>query len=426
MEHETFDSSPEGAADETVAMTTAEPATPPTPPAPPLPPTTATPEVTPAPTRTPWGRAAFAGGLVGAVFSSAALGGVLVATRDTTKSTATVTAASIQTVESKLPNRPALSFAGPTLSIAAVLAKVEPAVVAITTQQQVDANSFFGVEPSSGAGTGIVLTKDGYVLTNSHVVEGAASIKVTFADRKVRTATVVGRDRENDVALVKVDGAKDLAIADLGISKQAAVGDQVVAIGNALALPGGPTVTTGIVSALDRTIEGDNGALQALIQTDAAINPGNSGGPLVNARGQVIGMNTAILRNSNNIGFSIGIDRIKPIVDKLRKGEKDNGPRTFLGVKTQTMNETIRGQYSLSVSKGALVVEVTVGSPADNVGLRPGDVITRFGGQSVEKSERLGDLVRGNKPGAKVPVEWVRGTERQSGMVTLGSARLEV
>ena len=374
--------------------------------------------------RSPWAKAAFAGGLVGALFTSAALGGVIVATRD--KNNSKVTAPAAQAVDAKGTVKPTLSFAGATLSVADVLKAVEPAVVALSTQQQIDPNSFLDVEPSQGAGTGIVLTSDGYILTNAHVIEGAATIKVTFKDRKVRSATVVGRDRGRDIALVKVDGAKNLPTARLGSSKASSVGDQVLAIGNALALPGGPTVTTGIVSAIDRDIEADNGTLEGLIQTDAAINPGNSGGPLVNARGEVIGMNTAILRNTNNIGFSIAIDRIKPIVEKLRKGEKDNGPRTFLGVKTQTMDDTIRQLYSLSVSKGALVVEVTVGSPADNLGLRPGDVITKFGGEKIEKSERLGELVRGNKPGKEVRVEWVRDGRTQSGTVALGSARLEV
>lgn len=378
------------------------------------------------PPRVSWGKAAFAGGLVGAVFTSAALGGVLVATRDkSSKSTTTIVATPASATGATKVDRAALTFSGPQLSIGDVLKKVEPAVVAISTQQQVDASSFFGVEPSQGAGTGIVLTKDGYILTNAHVIEGAATIKVTFADRKVRTATVVGRDRQKDVALVKVDGAKNLPTAELGSSKAMAVGDQVVAIGNALALPGGPTVTTGIVSALERTIEGDNGALEGLIQTDAAINPGNSGGPLVNAAGQVIGMNTAILRNTNNIGFSIAMDRIRPIVDALRKGEKDNVPRTFLGVKTQTMDETIRQTYNLSVAKGALVVEVTSGSPAEAAGLRPGDIITRFGGEAVDQSDRLGELVRSRKSGDQTPIEWVRGAEKQATTVTLGSARLE-
>lgn len=374
--------------------------------------------------RAPWAKAAFAGGLVGALFTSAALGGVIVATRD--KRGTKVATPAVQAVDAKGASKPTLSFVGDSLSVADVLKTVEPAVVALSTQQRIDPNSFFGVEPSQGAGTGIVLTPDGYILTNAHVIEGAATIKVTFSDRKVRSATVIGRDRERDIALVKVDGAKNLPTARLGSSKSSVVGDQVLAIGNALALPGGPTVTTGIVSAIDRDIEADNGTLEGLIQTDAAINPGNSGGPLVNARGEVIGMNTAILRNTNNIGFSIAIDRIKPIVEKLRKGEKDNGPRTFLGVKTQTMDDTIRQLYSLSVSKGALVVEVTVGSPADNLGLRPGDVITRFGGEKIEKSERLGELVRENKAGKEVRVEWVRDGRTQSGTVALGSARLEV
>jgi serine protease Do len=377
--------------------------------------------------RPPFVKAAAVGGLIGALFTSAALGGVLVATR--AKSTKTVAAPAAQAVDTAMAKdspKASTAFAGPTLTVADVLKRVEPAVVALSTQQQINAGSFFDVGPSQGAGTGVVLTKDGYILTNAHVIEGASTIKVTFSDRKVRTAAVIGRDREKDIALVKVDGVTNLATAALGSSKSMAVGDQVVAIGNALALPGGPTITTGIVSALDRTIEADNGSLEGLIQTDAAINPGNSGGPLVNARGEVIGINTAILRNTNNIGFSIAIDRIRPIVDKLRKGEKDNGPRTFLGVKTQTMDETIRQQYSLSVSKGALVVEVTVGSPADNIGLRPGDIITRFAGQAIEKSEKLGELVRGNKAGSEVPMEWVREGKSQSATVTLGSARLEV
>ncbi len=386
-------------------------------------PTPAAPPVVAA-ARPPWAKAAFAGGLVGALFTSATIGGVILATRDTGETKATAPVA--QSVAAKGTAKPTLNFAGGAMSVSDVLKAVEPAVVALSTQQQIDSNSFFGIDPSQGAGTGIVLTNDGYILTNAHVIEGAATIKVTFSDRKVRSATVVGRDRERDIALVKVDGAKNLPTARLGSSKASAVGDQVLAIGNALALPGGPTVTTGIVSAIDRDIEADNGTLEGLIQTDAAINPGNSGGPLVNARGEVIGMNTAILRNTNNIGFSIAIDRIKPIVDKLRKGEKDNGPRTFLGVKTQTMDETIRQQFNLSVAKGALVVEVTVGSPADNLGLRPGDVITKFGGEKIAKSERLGELVRGNKPGVEVRVEWVRDSRTLSGAVALGSARLEV
>ena len=233
--------------------------------------------------RAPWAKAAFAGGLVGALFTSATLGGVIVATRD--KGETKVMAPAAQTVDAKRTAAPTLSFAGASLSVADVLRAVEPAVVALSTQQQVGPNSFFGVEPSQGAGTGIVLSSDGYILTNAHVIEGAATIKVTFNNRKVRSATVVGRDRERDIALVKVDGAKNLPTARLGSSKASLVGDQVLAIGNALALPGGPTVTTGIVSAIDREIEADNGTLQGLIQTDAAINPGNSGGPLVNARG---------------------------------------------------------------------------------------------------------------------------------------------
>ena len=194
MEHESIPSEP----DPSLAGFTVPPVSPEQPPA--------VGADAPVSIRPPWAKAAFAGGLVGALFTSAALGGVIVATRDKggTKAAAPV----VQTVDAKGTAKPTLSFAGATLSVADVLKAVEPAVVALSTQQQIDPNSFFGVEPSQGAGTGIVLTPDGYILTNAHVIEGAATIKVTFSDRKVRSATVIGRDRERDIALVKVDGAK--------------------------------------------------------------------------------------------------------------------------------------------------------------------------------------------------------------------------
>ena len=315
---------------------------------------------------------------------------------------------------------------GSALPIRDVLTKVEPAVVSVNTRG-FDPNGFFGVDPQQGAGTGIVLTADGYVLTNNHVIDGAQQIKVTFADRKVRTAQVVGRDATHDVAIIKVDGAKNLPIAVLGSSKALQVGDPVVAIGNALALPGGPTVTTGIVSALERTIDGDTNKLEGLVQTDAAINPGNSGGPLVNSAGEVVGMNTAILRNTNNIGFAIAVDRIKPIVDKIRRGEAtQGGPRTFLGVSTQTMSTQLKDQYGLNTDRGALVVQVTPGSPAENAGLRPGDIITKFGGAAITSNEQLGGEVRKRKSGDKASTTWLRGTQSTTADVTLGSARTVV
>jgi len=201
--------------------------------------------------------------------------------------------------------------------IQAILAKVEPAVVTIRTQLASQGRFFV----ASGAGTGVVLSPDGEVLTNAHVVQGATSIEVTLSgESRARRADLVGIDSSNDLALLKIRNGSDLPTAELGASGDLRVGDDVVAIGNALALHGGLTVTDGIVSAVNRTISDRTIHLEGLIQTDAAINSGNSGGPLVNAAGQVVGINTVVAGDAQNIGFAIAIDRAKPVIDQLRAG----------------------------------------------------------------------------------------------------------
>ncbi len=201
--------------------------------------------------------------------------------------------------------------------IQAILAKVEPAVVTIRTQLASQGRFFV----ARGAGTGVILTPDGEVLTNAHVVEGATSIEVTLSgEDQARRADLVGIDSTNDLALLKLRGASNLPTAEFGSSDGLRVGDDVVAIGNALALDGGLTVTDGIVSAVNRTISDRTIHLEGLIQTDAAINSGNSGGPLVNASGQVVGINTAVAGDAQNIGFAIAIDRARPVIDQLRSG----------------------------------------------------------------------------------------------------------
>ena len=201
--------------------------------------------------------------------------------------------------------------------IQAILAKVEPAVVTIRTQLASQGRFFV----ASGAGTGVILTADGEVLTNAHVVQGATSIEVTLSgESQGRRADLIGIDSSNDLALLKIRNASNLPTAELGSSGDLRVGDDVVAIGNALALDGGLTVTDGIVSAVNRTISDRTIHLEGLIQTDAAINSGNSGGPLVNAAGQVVGINTVVAGDAQNIGFAIAIDRAKPVIDQLRSG----------------------------------------------------------------------------------------------------------
>ena len=212
-------------------------------------------------------------------------------------------------------------FSGDAMDVAAVLDRVEASVVSIDTVVQMGRGPFRG--EATGAGTGVVLDADaGYVLTNAHVVDGATSITVTVGDGTARAATLVATDTTNDIAVVRVADTSGLVAAPIGSSADLAVGDDVIAIGNALALDGGMSVTEGIVSALDRTIETESGSLDGLVQTDAAISSGNSGGALVNAAGEVVGINTAVATSSgsvsaSNIGFAIPIDTATQVAERL-------------------------------------------------------------------------------------------------------------
>ncbi len=212
---------------------------------------------------------------------------------------------------------PVLLNSDGSVSMQSLLANVEPGVVAIRTRS-VAQYGRFGSRLQEGAGTGMIITPDGTILTNAHVVAGARSVLVTIpGDSTEHTATVTSASTTSDIAVLKMEGVSNLKTVTLGSSSSMKVGDSVVAIGNALALDGGPTVTTGIVSAVDRSIEDNTAQLQNLIQTDAAINPGNSGGPLVNTHGEVIGMNTAVSSQAQNIGFALSIDSIKSKISGL-------------------------------------------------------------------------------------------------------------
>jgi S1-C subfamily serine protease len=294
-------------------------------------------------------------------------------------------------------------------------------VVAIRTANfQGDRGFDLGPSPVQGAGTGIILNTEGDILTNSHVVEGATAIKVTlFGEREARDADLVGAEPDSDIAVIRL---RDTAGLDgrpvqLGSSSRMKVGDDVVAIGNALALPGGPTVTVGIISALERSIS----QLSNLIQTDAAINPGNSGGPLVNSDGQVIGINTAVAGDrAQNIGFAIAIDTVKPMLDRLSKGEQAP-PQGFLGVSTVSLTPEIRERLDFGPEVGAIVVEVVPGSPAATAGLIPNDVITKIGDQDIDTNASLQTAVRSHQPQDRVEIVWSRGEDERRATVTLGA-----
>jgi S1-C subfamily serine protease len=311
--------------------------------------------------------------------------------------------------------------------IHALIAKVQPGVVAIRTQA-FDPQDVFRRVPQQGAGTGMIISADGEVLTNRHVVpDGTTSIKVTLdGERDARDADVVGRSTGTDVAVLKIRNAKGLPTVVLGDSDKLLVGDSVVAIGNALALPGGPTVTEGIVSALGRELEDDSGTLGNLIQTDAAINPGNSGGPLVNAAGEVVGMNTAVIQTAGNelaqnLGFAIAINTIKPEITDIRGGKASAATGAYLGVQSQTLTPQIADQFGFSTDRGAIIAAVVPGSPADQGGLRRGDVITRFDGRNIDTAEQLVNAVATHKPGDRVEVVFKRSEDEQRVTVSLGS-----
>jgi serine protease Do len=316
--------------------------------------------------------------------------------------------------------------------IVAVVQRVLPAVVNVTTDQFSPTG-----QSGQGVGTGFIVRSDGVIVTNCHVVEGASKITVFTSDAtpKKYDARLIGGDCEHDLAILKVNDT-GLPTVALGESNNLQLGQRVVALGYALALEGGPTVTTGIVSSLGRTIKAQDpncstdtcGASRSrtytgIIQTDAAINPGNSGGPLVNLQGQVVGINSAGANTAENIGFSIPIDAAK---DTISKAESDPlAPSAYLGVVPTAVTPDLAFQFNVPVDHGVYVVNVTAGGPADDAGLRQGDVIESVDGHNVANEDDLGNVLAGLQPGQKVQVDYVRsGGGTQSVTVTLGSRPL--
>jgi putative serine protease PepD len=281
--------------------------------------------------------------------------------------------------------------------IAAVIARVQPAVVAVTTGG--------GPGGAEGAGTGFVIAADGVIVTNNHVVADTTDIEVTFSDGRTRAAEVVGRDAPADLAVLKVDGT-GLPVVELGDSDAVQVGDDVIAIGNALALEGGLSVTQGIISGPPREIGTEIGTvLESVLQTDAAINRGNSGGPLVDDAGRVIGINTAIADPlvAQNVGFAIPISHALPIIEDLRAGRTP----AFLGVVTDTDEA------------GALVVSVSDDSPAADAGIEEGDIIVAIGGDEITEAGDVPEAIRRHQPGDEVEVVVLRDDERVTVRATL-------
>jgi putative serine protease PepD len=324
-------------------------------------------------------------------------------------------------------------------SIPKIVKSILPEVVSIDARGpgSSGAGDLFGGGTVEDQGTGMIISTDGEVITNNHVIAGATAISVTlYGETKSLPTTLVGADPSSDMALLKIDAPpSDLQAITFGDSRQLQVGDAVIAVGNALGLSAGtPTVTSGIVSATGRTVQaGDSTGtatetLTNIIQTDAAINSGNSGGALVDSDGQVIGMNTAVASSSTgnapaqNIGFAIPATSIQGLLPQLRQGGTSKGTKAYLGVEVEDETAQIKEAYGFVPSSGAVVVSVQPGSPAAAAGIAQGDVIVTFDSKSITSAQNLTTDVQASPIGSKVSVTLWRGPKKKTVSVTLAQA----
>jgi len=378
----------------------------------------------PAPRR---GRAAFAAVLAGLVLLS---GGIGIGLGWSLSQNRGGGSASVGQVPLRAaPANPSSGQADTGLNVQAIANKLDPAVVDINT---------LITDPVGGRGhgaaTGMVVTSSGQVLTNNHVIAGATSIRVSIAGHPgTYTAQVVGADPAEDVALLQIQGVSGLPTVTLADSSNLSVGQEVVAIGNALGQGGTPSVTDGTISGLGRSINvaddrGGSEHLTGLIQTDAPIQPGDSGGPLVNSAGQVVGMLTAAARGdfgqpASRVGFAIPTGTALGIVNQIRAGHASSdiilGQTGFLGVVVRDMDAAAAAQLGLDVTSGALVVRVNRGSPAAGAGIRQDAVITQIDGQKIASTAELGSTLHQHKPGDQVRVTWVDQTGTHTATVSL-------
>jgi len=307
------------------------------------------------------------------------------------------------------------------------------------TSRAVAFDFFYGLVPQEGQGSGFIIDKEGHILTNYHVIENARQIEVTLHDRKKLKATIVGTDKQHDLAVIQIKGP-DLTPMVLGDSKNLQVGQRVYAIGNPFGLSG--TLTTGIVSSIRPVQEPDGERIEDAIQTDAAINPGNSGGPLLNWKGEVIGINTMILSSvgqSAGIGFAIPINTAKAVLNDLVT--LGTVRRPALGVKTIPIDPELADQMGLAADYGLLIVQVVPGGAADRAGLHGGneraylgnipimlggDLIVAVDGQKVETQQDLAQVMNNHRAGDSVHVSVYRGKKKMEFDVTLGEAREQV
>jgi serine protease Do len=280
--------------------------------------------------------------------------------------------------------------------IANAAERVSKSTVNIASVKMVQ-DQLFRIFPVEGVGSGVIIDQNGYILTNNHVIDDAKRLKVTLTDGQMLNGKVIGKDEITDLAVVKAEGISTdesdvLPYAHLGNSDDLKIGQVVIAIGNPFGLTGGPTVTAGIISSLNRNLQFENGMLE-LIQTDAAINPGNSGGPLVNTKGEVIAINTAKMPYAHGIGFAVPINIAKSIMNELiQNGRVTNRP--WIGIASIKITKQLAHYYQLPVVDGVLIAQVEPYSPADDAGLRKGDIIEEIDSNRINDPSQVSSQVR--------------------------------
>jgi S1-C subfamily serine protease len=306
-----------------------------------------------------------------------------------------------------------------------IVQKMRPSVVRVQTESA-SIGAFGQSQQQVGVGTGVIIDTQGHIVTNNHVVtvneqpdQPSHNITVTLFNGKTVNATIAGRDAATDLAVLKIDpsgqGLQPAAFAD---PKDLTVGETVIAIGYALDLPGNPTVTRGVLSATNRSIQETQTTIDPALQTDASINPGNSGGPLVDLDGRVIGINTAAIQNAQNVDFAISVALVHPISSELIKS--GDITRGFMGIGTVDITKALASSLNLPVDQGVGVVNVASGSPADQAGLQADDIIVAIAGQQVADSGDLLNVLQKDGPGKTVSVDFYRGAKKMSANVTLG------
>lgn len=300
------------------------------------------------------------------------------------------------------------------MSAADIYKKVAPAVVMVSTKSIQSINGWFQQE-TEGMGSGFIINTDGYILTNYHVIEGAKEVTVTLSDGREVKASVVNYDENQDVAMIKINENIEVpGVVELGDSDALQPGEEVLAIGNPLSKELSSTLTKGIVSALNRSVETETGVNTNLIQTDAAINSGNSGGPLINTKGQVVGINTLKASDgAEGIGFAIPINDVKDKIESLSK------PILNLGVSIRVITSDMAKQ--LNLEEGLYIVEVNEFSPAEKAGLRPGDLIVKADGKRVKTFEELQEVKNSKKEGDTINIEFIRDGKTQNTTIMLTS-----